>query len=133
MSEGEIVEAGAHLDIGRMDRRSNRRYRIDAAVCYRVFSRNKLVGMGYGRTLNISIGGILFTSAHAVPPRRKIELAVAWPVHFDNTKVLVLWGTGVTVRPRGGCTAVKVTHYDLRVGTPGEESPDRGPESNVLG
>jgi hypothetical protein len=120
MAHGEVAQNVAKPDLAMGDRRSTRRYRIEAVVSYKVFSRNKLVGVGSGSTLNISSGGVLFKSANAVPPRRRIELAVAWPFRLDNVTALELWATGTTLPPRGGCTAVKITRYDFRVGTPGK-------------
>jgi hypothetical protein len=104
------------------DRRSASRYRIEADLSYQVFSRSKLIGAGYGRTLDISSGGVLFQSVDPVPPRRKIELAVVWPVRPEDARSVELWATGITLPPRRGRTVVKLSRFAFRMANPGKSS-----------
>jgi hypothetical protein len=96
------------------ERRKDRRYQIEVELEYRLVRRGKVVSTGRGHTVNVSTGGLLFESEHALPAGMEIELAIAWPARIDNVAALKLWVTGRTVRAQGNLTAAKIIHHHFR-------------------
>ena len=58
---------------------------------------------------------MLFTSKHALPPGRHMELWISWPARLDNKFDLELVVFGPVVRVGSGCAAVEIQRYEFRV------------------
>jgi hypothetical protein len=95
------------------DRRSSRRYPINAALEYRFVLKRKAVN-GTGETVNLSGDGVLFKTANPLPSGVLIELSVAWPARLDNLIGLKLHVVGKIVRNDGGFTAVMFRSHEFR-------------------
>src|SRR4051812_31908765 len=69
------------------DRRATNRMPIERDVRYKVMTDQKLEAQptGLGKTLNMSSGGVLFTTEAALPEGVRVELAVSWPAQLNNT------------------------------------------------
>jgi hypothetical protein len=91
------------------EQRSHRRYPVDAQVAYKIFLDSKIVETGWGKTVNLSSGGILFESASALRAGADVELSVVWP-----TGRFVLHITGCTLRTAGNRAAVKILNQAFR-------------------
>jgi hypothetical protein len=106
----------AHQTAGRRkaDRRSDRRYPIDAELVYQLVRHGQAVETGHGRTLNVSSSGILFEAACALPRGAPIELSIAWPARLGDVVALKLCVTGRTVRCQNNCTAVLIQRHIFR-------------------
>jgi hypothetical protein len=99
---------------GRKDRRLSCRFPIEAEVRYLLLQGKAIQETGRGRTVNISSSGILFESAHSIPPGIPIELSIAWPARIDGIVRMRLRASGRTVRNQDNCTAVKIRRYEFR-------------------
>jgi len=82
---------------------------------------------GTGRTVNVSSGGVLFTTDQVPTLGRRIELALSWPVPLDNKVPLTLCARGPVVRVGRGVVAMEIEHYDFRTagGTSRRRPPGR--------
>jgi hypothetical protein len=96
------------------DRRSGRRYPIDAALEYRLVRHRKILQSGNGHTVNISSSGVLVEVDEQLAPGAQIELSIAWPARLDGHALLQLFVAGRTVRAEEGRTAVRIRAYDFR-------------------
>src|SRR6266568_7006071 len=81
------------------DRRSSNRLPIEREVRYKVLGGKKTVKqVGLGKTLNMSSGGVLFTTESALPEGQRVELAVSWPARLNDTLPLKFVAVGRLVR-----------------------------------
>jgi len=96
------------------DRRLSCRFPIEAEIRYLLLMGNATKETGRGRTVNISSGGILFESAHPIPPGTPIELSVTWPARIDGIVHIQLRVKGRTIRNQDSRTAVHILHYEFR-------------------
>jgi hypothetical protein len=96
------------------DQRSNHRYPIEVALEYRAVLPNRSVVTGFGGTINLSSGGVLFQSESSLPAGVAIELMIAWPARFESLAGLNLHAMGKTVRTQDNCTAVVVHRHEFR-------------------
>ena len=62
--------------------RVHRRYPIALAVQYKWNLEKRKAQIGFGTTINISRGGVLFRSSDIPPVLTPIELALSWPVSW---------------------------------------------------
>jgi hypothetical protein len=95
------------------ERRSTRRYPIAVELQYNL-KRNKSLESGHGHTVNISSGGVLFSTECALPPGFEIELAITWPARLGGVTRLKMHVQGLTVRNEENRTAVKIFRYQYR-------------------
>jgi len=95
------------------DRRTGHRYAISAAVEYRVICGYLVIQKGFGRTVNLSRGGVLFESDQALPVGTPIEVSVAWPARLHDTVDLNLCVSGQVVRSAGERTMVRILRHEF--------------------
>src|SRR5207249_2031916 len=72
------------------DRRSKRRYPIELPVQYKVMKNYLVMGTGSGNSLDLSSGGIAFTSTAPLKIGSYLELSVSWPVMLNQSCPLKL-------------------------------------------
>lgn len=97
------------------DRRSSNRMPIEREVRYKVLGGKKSVKqVGLGRTLNMSSGGVLFTTETPLPPGERVEISVSWPAQLNNTLPLKLVAMGRLVRAEESQAAVSVERYEFK-------------------
>src|SRR5579872_6159832 len=96
------------------ERRSGRRFPIEADLSYLVLEGENVESSGRGTTVNISSSGVLFQSMHSIAPGRKIELSIAWSARIDGVVRLQLRISGRTVRGQAGCTGVQILRSEFR-------------------
>ena len=97
-----------------MERRENSRFPVKEEVRYRVLQAKTTEAAGAGRTLDISSGGIRFTTNEPLQPGRLVELSVNWPARLDGTCLLQLVATGRVVRSDNASAAVRIERYEFR-------------------
>src|SRR3954471_17595362 len=96
------------------DRRASNRLPIEREVRYKVLGGKKTVKqVGLGKTLNMSSGGVLFTTESALPEGIRVELAVSWPAQLNNTQ-LKLVTRGRLVRTGNAEAAIAIEKYEFR-------------------
>jgi hypothetical protein len=105
---------GGHRFGGTLERRKTSRFPVREEVRYRVLQSKAVQLSGAGRTLDISSGGILFTTTEELAPGRVVELAVNWPARLDGTCLLQLVATGHVVRSNRFTSAVRIERYEFR-------------------
>src|SRR5512143_1708864 len=80
------------------DRRGNSRFPVNEEVCYKTLNVRGPHQGGVGRTLNISSGGILFTTHDRLALGRLVEVSVAWPAKLGGSCRLKLVAVGRVIR-----------------------------------
>ena len=96
------------------DRRLSSRLPIMEPVRYRIIGQRKgREQIGSGNTLNMSSGGVLFTTESSLVEGSRIELAVDWPVTLDGVALkLVILGRVVWVE--GARAAMSIERHEFR-------------------
>jgi hypothetical protein len=97
------------------DRRTSNRMPIEREVRYRVLGGKKSVKQtGVGKTLNMSSGGVLFTTESELPEGERVELAVSWPAQLNDTLPLKLVAMGRLVRTEETQAAISIERYEFK-------------------
>jgi hypothetical protein len=96
------------------DRRSSGRFPIRQEVLYTLLDGKGRCEACAGKTVDMSSGGILFTTAEALHPGKRLQLAVNWPARLDGTCNLKLVAMGRVVRIEGDRAAIAIEHYEFR-------------------
>jgi len=97
------------------DRRTSNRMPIERDVRYKLMVHRKTEQppAGLGKTLNMSSGGVLFTTESALPEGTRVELAVSWPAQINDTP-LKLVTCGRLVRTGESEAAIAIEKYEFR-------------------
>ena len=109
------------VSIGR-DRRLDRRYPLDLELRWRVIHRCRVLREGEGRTLNLSIGGVLFDATCCLSVGMSVELSISWPVLLHNVTPIRLVVSGSVVRTEGTRAGIKIITREFRTLGGGQES-----------
>ena len=99
-----------------MARRGERKwFEIDQEVKYRTV-HGKVLAEGTGRTVNMSSGGVWFTTEGSSPltSGMLVELAIHWPVLLNYTCPMKLMIYGCVVRSHRDGTLVAFERYEFR-------------------
>src|SRR5260370_21304761 len=96
-------------------RRSSNRLPIEREVRYKVVGGKKAgKQVGVGKTVNMSSGGVLFTTETAPPEGERVELAVSWPAQLNDTLPLKLVAMGRLVRTEETQAAISIERYEFK-------------------
>jgi len=88
---------------------------IERDVRYKVFAGKKAEPqVGLGKTLNMSSGGVLFTTESTLPEGERVELAVSWPAQLNDTLPLKLVAMGRLVRSVDMQAAIAIEKYEFK-------------------
>jgi hypothetical protein len=120
---------------GRADRRAAVRFPIEQDVRYKIF-KGRTMQVGYGKTINVSSNGILFTTERPLAFDERVEVAVNWPAFLNNKCPLKLVTRGRIVRSEDGRAAVAIEHYEFRtqgIHASPAHAPVKGPGDAVGG
>jgi len=98
----------------RAERRSSGRFPIHQEVVYTLIEGKARSERGSGKTVDISSGGILFTTAETLHPGKRLEVEVNWPARLDGTCRLKLVALGRVVRSEHDRAAIAIEHYEFR-------------------
>ena len=102
------------LAIRNGDRRLTSRFPLQQEVRYRLVQSRSESARGVGQTVDISSGGILFTTTERLPLGRMVEVAVHWPARLNGTCALQFVARGRVVRSDGKTAAVRIQRYEFR-------------------
>src|SRR5215472_16680182 len=80
------------------DRRLTSRFPLQQEVRYRLVQSKTLAAKGVGQTLDISSGGVLFTTSERLPTGRTAEIAMNWPARLNGTCALQFVARGRVIR-----------------------------------
>src|SRR5689334_24238087 len=99
---------------GDRERRQKRRFHIEQDVKYKMLYGQRIAETGSGKTLNISSGGVWFTTENTLTPGMPVELSMNWPVLLNDScpMKLMIYGSGTRTNDRGA--AVAIERYEFR-------------------
>ena len=84
-------------------------------VRYRVLGgKHRTTQAGSGRTLNMSGGGVLFTTESTLVAGELVELAVSWPALLNGVLPLKLVARGHLVRIEERQAAIAIEKYEFK-------------------
>ena len=96
------------------ERRTKRRFQIDQEVKYKMLYGQRIAETGTGRTLNMSSGGIKFTTENMLTSGMPVELSLNWPVLLNDSCPMKLMIYGCVVRSNEKGAAVAIERYEFR-------------------
>ena len=102
------------LSNGQRERRMKRRFEIAQEVRYKMLYGQRIAETGSGRTLNISSGGVWFTTDNMLTVGMPIELSMSWPVLLNDSCPMKLMIYGCVVRSNQKGAAVAIERYEFR-------------------
>ena len=111
---GLLPGAGVKSEKEKNDRRASDRFPIEREVRYKVLNRKNADEIGFGKTINMSSNGVLFTTDQYLLPGRRLELAISWPAQLNSTVALKLVARGRVVRCEEGKAAIEIHQYEFR-------------------
>jgi len=91
----------------KIERRRGARYSIERDLKWKWQGRRTRQAPEHGRTVNMSSGGMLFTTNFLLPLGKLVEVGVNWPVAPGSDGGLQLVAKARVVRSDDGCTAVE--------------------------
>src|SRR6266571_3126018 len=96
------------------DRRSKRRYPLELPVQYKIMKNYLVMGTGTGNSIDLSSGGIAFSTSTPLKVGSYLELSISWPVLLNQSCPLKLVASGRVVRSDQQCTAISLDRYEFR-------------------
>ena len=99
---------------GDRERRTKRRFEIDQEVRYKMLYGQRIAETGVGRTMNISSGGVWFTTENMLTSGMPVELSMNWPVLLNDSCPMKLMIYGCVVRSNEKGAAVAIERYEFR-------------------
>ena len=96
------------------DRRTKRRFQIEQDVRYKMLYGQRIAETGTGKTINISSGGVCFSTESMLTPGMPIELSMNWPVLLNDSCPMKLMIYGCVIRTGDKGAAVAIERYEFR-------------------
>jgi hypothetical protein len=97
------------------NRRSSERLPIEREVHFRVIkNRSGKEASGFGKTVNMSSSGVMFTTEEMLPSRCRLQLDIDWPAKLDDKCALKFVAEGHLVRSEEGLAVLEIQRYELR-------------------
>src|SRR5260370_37696382 len=96
------------------DRRTKRRFQIDQEVRYKMLYGQRIAETGVGRTINISSGGVWFTTESMLTSGMPVEPSMNWTVLLNDSCPMKLMIYGCVVRSNEKGAAVAIERYEFR-------------------
>ena len=99
---------------GERDRRNKRRFQIEQDIKYKMLYGQRIAETGSGKTINISSGGVCFTTESMLTAGMPIELSMNWPVLLNDSCPMKLMIYGCVIRTGDKGAAVAIERYEFR-------------------
>jgi hypothetical protein len=96
------------------ERRIKRRFHIDQEVKYKMLYGQRIAETGVGRTMNVSSGGVWFSTENMLTSGMPVELSMTWPVLLNESCPMKLMIYGCVVRSNERGAAVAIERYEFR-------------------
>ena len=96
------------------ERRIKRRFHIVQEVKYKMLYGQRIAETGTGKTINISSGGVWFTTENTLTPGMPVELSMNWPVLLNDSCPMKLMIYGCVIRTNDRGAAVAIERYEFR-------------------
>jgi len=108
---------------GERERRMKRRFQIEQEVKYKMLYGQRIAETGVGKTMNISSGGVWFTTETMLTTGMPVELSMTWPVLLNDSCPMKLMIYGCVVRSNERGAAVAIERYEFRTQGRGFQQP----------
>ena len=95
------------------ERRNKRRFQIEQEVRYKMLYGQRIAETGNGKTMNISSGGVWFTTESMLTTGMPVELSMTWPVLLNDNCPMKLMIYGCVVRSNERGAAVAIERYEF--------------------
>jgi hypothetical protein len=95
------------------ERRLNKRYALDLPLSYRI-GKEPFIVTGRGRTVDMSSGGIAFTTDEHLNVGAHLQLSISWPMLLNETCALKLVVDGKLVRKTENRAAIVINRIEFR-------------------
>jgi len=99
---------------GKHERRNKKRFQIEQEVRYKMLYGQRIAETGTGRTMNISSGGVFFTTENVLTAGMPVELSMSWPVLLHDSCPMKLMIYGCVIRSSERGSAVAIERYEFR-------------------
>jgi len=96
------------------ERRTKKRFRIEQEVKYKMLYGQRIAETGTGKTMNISSGGVWFTTENTLTAGMPVELSMNWPVLLHDSCPMKLMIYGCVIRSSEKGAAVAIERYEFR-------------------
>jgi hypothetical protein len=100
--------------VGERERRMKRRFHIEQEVRYKMLYGQRIAETGTGKTVNISSGGVWFSTENMLTSGMPVELSMNWPVLLNDSCPMKLMIYGCVVRSNEKGAAVAIERYEFR-------------------
>jgi hypothetical protein len=108
---------------GERERRMKRRFQIEQEVRYKMLYGQRIAETGVGKTMNISSGGVWFSTENMLTTGMPVELSMTWPVLLNDSCPMKLMIYGCVVRSNERGAAVAIERYEFRTQGRGIHNP----------
>ena len=115
-NSGGAIRVNEAINDGKIERRRAGRYSIGRDLKWKWQAKRTRQAPEHGRTVNISSGGVLFTTGFSLPLGKLVEVGIHWPVMPEIEAGLQLTARGRVVRSDAGCTAVEFRQREFASG-----------------
>ena len=96
------------------ERRAKKRFAIEQEVRYKMLYGQRIAETGTGKTINISSGGVWFTTENPLTAGMPVELSMSWPVLLHDSCAMKLMIYGCVIRSTDKGAAVSIERYEFR-------------------
>ena len=96
------------------ERRTKRRFPIEQEIRYKMLYGQRIAETGAGRTMNISSGGVWFSTENMLTCGLPVELSMSWPVLLNDSCPMKVMIYGCVVRSNAIGAAVAIERYEFR-------------------
>src|SRR5690242_6582042 len=109
MNEDKLLGSNAERE-----RRIKKRFHIEQDVRYKMLYGQRIAETGTGKTMNISSGGVWFTTENMLTAGMPVELSMNWPVLLHDSCPMKLMIYGCVIRSNEKGAAVAIERYEFR-------------------
>lgn len=110
----DAPEDGILNQAGDRERRVKRRFVIEQEIRYKMLYGQRIAETGKGTTMNISSGGVWFTTESVLATGMPVELSMNWPVLLNDSCPMKLMIYGCVIRSNEKGAAVAIERYEFR-------------------
>jgi hypothetical protein len=109
------------------ERRAKKRFPVEQDIRYRVLLGQQVRDICAAKTINMSSGGVCFTTDRYIPIGMEVELSISWPVLLRDSCPMKLMIRGCVIRSSVEAAVLEIGRYEFRTqGTHGLHQSLRG-------
>jgi hypothetical protein len=110
---GNRFQEASFFGNGEPDRRTKRRFDIEQEVRYKMLYGQRIAETGWGKSANMSSGGIWFSTEAALALGMPVEISMVWPVLLNDMcpMKLMIYGCVVRSNEHGAAVAIERTEF----------------------